>query len=53
MRLRINGNSIRLRLLGSEVTTFIETGRIEQPIRFASDGDAFLMYGLEHEGRFD
>jgi len=49
MKLRVNGNSIRLRLLRSEVSTFVETGRIEQTIHFAPGDDAFLMYGLEHE----
>jgi hypothetical protein len=49
MKLRINGNSIRLRLLRSEVTQFIEAGRVEQTIHFASDDQAFLIYGLEHE----
>jgi hypothetical protein len=49
MKLRINGNSIRLRLLRSEVNTFIETGRIEHTIHFALGDDAFLTYGLEHE----
>jgi hypothetical protein len=49
MKLRINGNSIRLRLLRSEVATSIETGRIVQTIHFASGDHAFLIYGLEHE----
>jgi hypothetical protein len=49
MKLRINGNSIRLRLLRSEVTAFMETGRIEQTIHFASGDHALLIYGLEHE----
>ncbi len=49
MKLRINGNSIRLRLLRSEVGTFVVTGRIEHTIHFASSDDAFLTYGLEHE----
>ena len=49
MKLRINGNSIRLRLLRPEVATFIETGRIEQIIRFTPADDAFLIYRLEYE----
>jgi hypothetical protein len=49
VKLRINGNSIRLRLLRSEVSTFVETGRIEQTIHFASGDDAFLTYVLQHE----
>jgi hypothetical protein len=35
VKLRINGNSIRLRLLRSEVVAFMKTGRIEQTIHFA------------------
>jgi hypothetical protein len=49
MKLRINGNSIRLGLLRSEVNTFVGTGRIEHTIHLASSDDAFLTYGLEHE----
>ena len=49
MKLRINGNSIRLRLLRSEVTDFIKTGRIEGRVDFAPDGEAFFVYRLEHE----
>ena len=49
MKLRINGNSIRLRLLRSEVSTFFATGRFEHTIHFAPSDDAFLTYGLEHE----
>src|SRR5580698_5532861 len=49
MKLRIKGNSIRLRLLRSEVTMLIETGRIEEKIHLALVDDAFLKYGLEHE----
>ncbi|WP_263359615.1 OB-fold nucleic acid binding domain-containing protein [Acidicapsa ligni] len=49
MKLRINGNSIRLRLLRSDVTTFIETGHIERKIYFSSSDHAFLIYALKHE----
>lgn len=49
MKLRINGNSIRLRLLRSEVATFLETGRIEETIHFAPGDAAFLIYAMEHE----
>ena len=49
MKLRINGNSIRLRLLRSEVTLFIETGHIEETVHFAPDGHSIFQYGLEHE----
>jgi hypothetical protein len=49
MKLRISGNSIRLRLLRSEVDTFIETGHLEQTVHFAPGKDAFLTYGLKHD----
>ena len=49
MKLRIQGNSIRLRLLRSEVTRFIEEGRIAETVRFASADQAFFTYALEHE----
>jgi hypothetical protein len=49
MKLRISGNSIRLRLLRSEVTKFVETKRIEERVNFAPGNDAFLVYALEHE----
>jgi len=49
MKLRISGNSIRLRLLRSDVTAFVETGRIEERIHFAPDDDAVLIYALEHK----
>ncbi|MBB6144451.1 hypothetical protein HNQ77_002403 [Silvibacterium bohemicum] len=49
MKLRIKGNSVRLRLLRSEVNTLIETGRLEEKIHFGSAEDAFLIYRLEHE----
>jgi hypothetical protein len=49
MKLRISGNSIRLRLLRSEVAAFLETGRIEDKIYFASGDDAHMIYALEHE----
>jgi len=49
MKLRIKGNSIRLRLLRSEVTKLIETGRIEETIHFSSDSRAMLTYSLKTE----
>ncbi len=49
MKLRIQGNSVRFRLLRSEVTTFIETGRIEHTVHFAPDARAFFQYGLQHQ----
>jgi len=49
MKLRVSGNSIRLRLLRSEVEKFIETGRIEEKVQFAAEEDAFLIYAMECE----
>lgn len=48
MKLRISGNSIRLRLLRSDVTALIETGRVEATIFFGPETRTFLRYGLEH-----
>ncbi len=49
MKLRISGNSIRLRLLRSEVAKFVATGRIEERVNFAPGDEAFLTYALEHD----
>ncbi len=48
MKLRIQGNSLRLRLLQSDVARFVETGRIEEKIYFAPGDQGFLIYSLEH-----
>ena len=53
MKLRINGNSIRLRLLRSEVARFIETGRIEEVVHFSASDEAFLIYAMAHESALD
>ena len=57
MKLRIKGNSIRLRLLKSEVEKFAEDGRISDQTRFS---DSSLRYTLamssdagEIFGKFD
>ncbi len=47
MKLRIQGNSLRLRVSRSEVARFSETGRIAETIRFASQPEAVLTYALE------
>ena len=49
MKLRIKGNSLRLRLLRSEVTNLLESGRLEEQIHFASSTDATWTYALEHD----
>jgi len=43
MKLRIKGNSIRLRLLRSEVENFAETGRIFDEVRFGANA---LRYSI-------
>ena len=48
MKLRINGNSLRLRVSRSEVKCLLDTGRIEETIEFGLDHEARLTYALEH-----
>ena len=45
MKLRIHGDSIRLRLSRSEVASFAESGRVEDTVRFGHG--AALRYVLE------
>lgn len=45
MKLRILGDSLRLRLSKSDVKTFAETGRVQEIIHF---GPGALTYALEH-----
>ena len=49
MKLRIKGNSLRLRLLQSELAKFLDTGRIEETIQFTPADDANLTYSLGHD----
>lgn len=48
MKLRIKGNSLRLRVSCSDVDRLLEKGRIEETIHFGFDADARLTYALEH-----
>ena len=48
MKLRIKGNSLRLRISPSEMSRLLETGRIEETIHFVPDPNARLTYALEH-----
>lgn len=48
MKLRIKGNSMRLRISPSEMTRLLATGRVEETIQFGTDDDAKLTYALEH-----
>ena len=53
MKLRINGNSLRLRVSRSELTRLMQTGRLEETIRFAPQKDATLTYALEQSADHD
>jgi len=46
MKLRIHGNSLRLRVSRSDVARLLRDGRIEETIHFAPD--AGLTYALQH-----
>ena len=48
MKLRIKGNSLRLRITPSELERLLEDGRIQETIHFASHPEARLTYALEH-----
>ena len=50
MKLRIKGNSLRLRITPSEMTHLLESGRIEETIHFSTDASAHLTYAVEHSG---
>jgi hypothetical protein len=47
MKLRIAGNSVRLRVTRSEVAKLMDCGRIESKIQFTSDNGSELIYALE------
>ncbi|SRR6266849_4677186 len=49
MKLRIKGNSLRLRVTRSELMRLIDTGHIEETIHFSSNEQSRLTYALEHE----
>ena len=50
MKLRIRGNSLRLRLLRGEVEQFGKIGRVAETIEFAASPNARLSYILETDG---
>lgn len=47
MKLRIHGNSIRFRLLRSEVTKFVKDGRIAETVHFAAGNEGFFTFALK------
>jgi len=48
MKLRIKGNSLRLRVSRSDVAQLMQAGCVEETIRFAPEPAAKLTYRLEH-----
>jgi hypothetical protein len=50
MKLRVRGNSIRLRLSQGEVETFARDGKVEESIEFAAGEPAFT-YAIESDGQ--
>jgi len=48
MKLRIKGNSLRLRVTRPELERLMKEGRIEETVSFASDDRSRLTYSLEH-----
>jgi hypothetical protein len=49
MKLRINGNSLRLRVSRSEVARLLRSDRLEETVHFAPEANAKLTYALERE----
>src|ERR1700730_1588414 len=49
MKLRIKGNSLRVRVTRSELMKLIDTGHIEERIYVSSNEQSRLTYALEHE----
>jgi hypothetical protein len=47
MKLRIKGDSLRLRITPSEMRRLLSEGRIEETIHFAAEDAAYLTYALE------
>jgi hypothetical protein len=48
MKLRIKGNSLRLRVSPSEMEQLLNSGRVEETIYFGAEEGARLTYALEH-----
>lgn len=47
MKIRIKGNSVRLRLTQTEINVFSEKGRISETVRFGNLATQQLIYTLE------
>lgn len=48
MKLRIKGNSLRLRVTRPELDRLMDEGRIEETVCFTPDDRSHLTYSLEH-----
>ncbi|MGB6686954.1 MAG: hypothetical protein WBE76_03840 [Terracidiphilus sp.] len=53
MKMRIKGNSLRLRVSRSEVTRLLKQERLEETIHFAPEAGATLIYALEQSPAVD
>ena len=51
MKLRIKGNSLRLRISPSEMKQLLQSGRVDETIYFGADENARLTYALEHRAQ--
>jgi hypothetical protein len=51
MKLRIKGNSLRLRVSPSELEQLLQSGRVEETIYFGAEEGARLTYALEHDAQ--
>ena len=49
MKLRIQGNSLRLRLSRSDITRFVQDGLVEQTVYFGREAGAELTYVLSRD----
>ncbi|HQF28403.1 MAG TPA: hypothetical protein PLH61_12225 [Bacteroidia bacterium] len=50
MKIRIKGNSVRIRVTKSEVARFTEEGRLEEKTEF---GDSVLTYALQCSDKYE
>ena len=50
MKIRIKGNSVRIRVTKSEVARFADSGRLEEKTEF---GNSFLTYALQCSDKFE
>ena len=46
MKLRLRGNSLRLRLTRNEVTRLADSGLVEESVTFGTDPDAVLVFRI-------